>query len=208
MTAPHATGCPSTDATRNAPLGGTRLAIVGRQAGGRIEPGLEPPVQLLEVLADAPARGRARRIDPFDPEAGQLQQPMDLRHRRHQARALRGRQCLEQGGGGLVRAPVHLPDLPPPRRRQAGLPDALVRGPLAQPHQALPLEGRDQPAHVAGIQPEPLTQVAEIRPGGPDLVQQARLPSGRVPPEEMVVQRPGPLGDEPVEAPDLGRSRR
>ena len=148
------------------------VSILGRQAGRRVEPGLEPPVQLAEVLADAPARGRARRIDPFDPKTGELQEPMDLRHRRDQARALRGRQCIEQGGGGLVRAPIHLSHFPPPCRRQASLADALVLGTRAQPDETLSLEGADQAAHIAGIEPESLAQVAEVGAPGADLVQQ------------------------------------
>src|SRR4051794_9459427 len=42
------------------------VMVVGRQGGGRIEPRFEAPAQLLEVLVEAPAGGRACRLDPLD----------------------------------------------------------------------------------------------------------------------------------------------
>jgi hypothetical protein len=68
------------------------VTILGGQAGSRIEPGVEAPVQLVEVLPDAPSGGRTCRVDSLHLKAGQLQQSMHLRHRGDQARALRRRQ--------------------------------------------------------------------------------------------------------------------
>src|SRR5436309_3423968 len=180
------------------------LTVLGRQGGGRIEPRFEAPAQLLEVLADAPAGRRACRIDPLDLEAGQLQELVDLRHGGDQPRALRRGEQTQKSRGGLVGGLVHRLDLPQPGLGQPSLPDPPVRGSRAELDETLLLEGSDQTADVAGIEPEALAQVAEIGSVQADLVQQTRLSQGAVAPEEMVVQSPGALRDEPVEAADLG----
>lgn len=95
-------------------------------------------------------------------------------------------------------------DLSPSGRRPAGLADALVGSRPPQPNEPLSLERPDQSADVAGIETQALPQVAQIGTPRPYLVEQTRLAQGAVPPEEVVIQRAGALGDEPVESADNG----
>ena len=69
------------------------------------------------------------------------------------------------------------------------------------------LERPQQPAEIAGIEPEQRPQAHDIAALRPDLPEHARLAERPVSREEVVVERADTLGHEPVEAADLGHLR-
>ena len=176
--------------------------VLCRETGVGVESGFEPLVQLTKVLRDAPPGGRVSGVDSLDPEAGQPEEPMHLRHGLDQARPLGGRQVAEEGRGGLVRALIHLFDFPAPSGRELRLAYPLVSGSLAHTNQPLLLERLNQTGDIAGIETQALAEVAEVRSVGPDLVEQARSAERPAAAQEVIVERADPLGDEAVELPD------
>ncbi len=66
-------------------------------------------------------------------------------------------------------------------------------------------ERLDEATQVPGIEAKPGAQVAEVCPPGTDLEEHARLAQGSIAAQEVIVQRPGSLGDEAIEAADLRR---
>src|SRR5437667_6375753 len=181
-----------------------QVMVLRWQAGGGIESGLEPPLELGEVLGDAPARARAGWIDPFDPQTRDAEQKMHLRHCRNQPLALFGCEGVEQCSGRFVRPRIHLLDFTLPQGREPCLAHALIAAALTEPYQAFSRQRLGETTDVAGVEPNAPAQVAELRALPTDLVEQARRAQRAVAAEKVVVERADPLGDEPVEAPHLG----
>ena len=106
---------------------------------------------------------------------------MHLVHGGHESRALGDGKRLEETGRGPVRAPVHLPHLPPPRRRQARGANPPVAGRPLDPEQAFALERRYQPTGVSGIEAQAAAEVAQVRSGRADLVEHPGSAQGPAP---------------------------
>src|SRR5438067_5996096 len=181
-----------------------QVTVLRWQAGGGIEPGLEPPLELGKVLGDAPARAPAGWIDPLDLQTRDAEQKMRLRHCRNQPLALFGCEGVEQCSGRFVRPRIHLLDFTLPQGREPCLAHALIAAALTEPHQAFSRQRLGETTDVAGVEPKAPAQLAELRALPTDLVEQARRAQRAVAAEKVVVERADPLGDEPVEAPHLG----
>src|SRR5204863_9158390 len=70
-------------------------------------------------------------------------------------------------------------------------------------HEPGVLEGSQQPAQVAGVEPEPCPDGTQVRAVVADLPQEPRLAEWTVGREEVVVERTHALADDPVEPADL-----
>jgi len=69
---------------------------------------------------------------------------------------------------------------------------------------AVGLKRPQQPAEIAGVEPQPGAQVAYLAALRADLPQDARLSERPTAAEESLVERAGALGDRAVEAADVG----
>ncbi len=120
-----------------------------------------------------------------------------------QTPALLAGERLERGSRERVRDPVQLDHLGATGRGQA----EALRPPVGRVglllHEPVALERPQQARQVAGVEPEPRTDVARGRSLGADLEQHARLAERSVA-EVAVAQRPDLTRDEAVEGADGG----
>lgn len=88
--------------------GWLQLARVGGDAERWVKAGLEARAELGEVLLDAPPGvGRGWILDR-EAHHGRAKEPLDLRHRRHEPRALVLAERLQETPGDIIRASIKL----------------------------------------------------------------------------------------------------
>ena len=180
---------------------------VGGDAQLRVEAGLEPCIELGEVLGQAVLSVGMQRVDGCDVDDRGGQQALDVAHRRHEPAALGSAQWFEERssqfvGAAFEHSPFRDPEVGEPRRS-----DAPVRVAEVDFDQSVRLERTEETAQVAGVEIEPRpqrTHVATVtdlpqHPGGAEW--SATL-------EEPVVEGADALRDGPVEAANLGDHRR
>ena len=102
------------------------LVRIARQARIRIEAGVEPTVELGEVLAQAMLRVRVGRVDRHDGDERSGEQALDLTHGRDQPVLLVGRQRLEHRTGEQIAPAIEQRSLLPAFRGETSGPNPLV----------------------------------------------------------------------------------
>jgi hypothetical protein len=90
------------------------------------------------------------------------------------------------------------------RARQLGPPHPFVAGIGPQLDQPLRRQRLREAAQVTRVEPQPCTQLAQVCAALADLEQHPRLAERPIAAKEVVVERSRALGDEAVEAADLG----
>lgn len=147
-------------------------------------------------------------VDDVQRDGGGGQQPLDLGHRRDQPRSLCGVERLEEGTGELVAAGVEHGARRPALGGEPRDPHAPVLGLRLHRQQALGLQGAQQPAGVAGIEPETLPQASHVLAPLADLPEQPGLADPPAAAQVVIVQHARALGDRAVEPPYLFDLRR
>ena len=177
--------------------------VLGREAPARIEAAVEPAAQFVEVGLHAGAGGRIRGRAHGDLDRRRHQEPLHLGHRADQPGPLGPAEPGQDRAGRPVRTPVELGPLGPARGGEPGRAHPPVRPAAVHGDQPVRLQRAEQPAQVTRVQVQPGPQRPDIRAVRADLPQQPRLPERAVPGQELVIERTDPLGDGPVEPPDL-----
>jgi hypothetical protein len=179
---------------------------VGRRVGRAplpVEPALEALVELGEVRPEAHERVRVLGIARLDADHRGGQEPLDLRHRGREPRALRVAERLEDRLGDGIRAAFELGPLGATGAGQAGRPHAPVR--LARPDgdEAVGRERLQDAAQVPGVEAEARAERTEFGAPRADLPEDARLAERAPAREKRLVERADPLRDDPAEPPYL-----
>ncbi len=178
-TPPHATGRPSLVATTNTPAPGPIGRGVGVRRVAGVEAGREAAVELGEVVADRLDRHRVGRVDGAQVDGGRPDEQVGRRERLGQPVALAFGQRVDERAGEVLRAVVQLA----PRRTPSGGERDQPAAPVVRvrPHVDQPVVGEpaQQPGEVAGVEVEPLAQVADGRaPPGRSRRGAGRRPAG------------------------------
>jgi hypothetical protein len=203
LTPPQPTGSPCSRATRNSPCEAQR-ADAGQQALRGIEAALEEVTQLGGVGPQTVCGVGVVGVEHRQGDERGGQQPLDLRHGGGRPVPPGGVERGEERGGERVTAVVEEGALPPARVRQTDRADPPVAGVGLGHDEAVALQGPQQPAHVAGVEAEPVPHAADVVRGPvADLPQQPRLAVGTRAAQVVLVQHAQALGDRPVEAPYL-----
>src|SRR6266702_28273 len=174
-----------------------------RDAPGRVEAAVEAPGQLVHVGPQAAPGIRVPRIAHAGHDGRGVQQPLHLRHGGDEPATLPLAQRPEQRDGGVVGETVELGTFGLTGDGEPRRPDPPVRLVRLDGDQPVPFQRPQQPAQVAGVQVQPRPQVPDVAAVRADLPQHPGLPQRAATGQERVVERAGPLGDGPVEPPDL-----
>ena len=202
--APQPTGSPFRVATRRSPAGGTRSDGSSGLARSMSKP---PSKRAASSAKYEPRLERAcgwRGSHGCETDHRRGQEALHHRHGLDQTCSLRFSQRLQDRGRDRVVAPVELGALGKPGSRQPRRSHAAVR--LARPDDDEPVGGerREHAAQVAGVEPEPVPQRADVGALGADLPEHPRLAERPASGQERLVERAGALGDDAVEPPHLG----
>lgn len=177
------------------------FARVGQQAPRGVESGLEAFPHFGEVGPQAVLGVRAVRVDHVQRDRRGRQQPVDLSHGRHQPGALVGVERLQERAGQFVATPVEHRELRATRIGETYGAHPPVLGLRLHRHQAVPLQGAQQSADVAGVESEALAQPPYVPALYADLPEQPRLGYGPVEAQVVVVQHAHTFSDRAVEPP-------
>jgi len=181
--------------------------LLAHRAAGRVEAAVKAAGYLTEVGLQAESGVRMARIPLGHLDRGGRQQPLGLRHRRRKPGALPGIEPAEDDGRRRIGPFVEYGPLRQPGGRQPNAADPPV-GPARLDHdETIALQRAQQPAQIARVQVQPRPQLPHVTAVRPDLPQQAGLAERALPGQERVAQHADPLGNGPVEAPDLAHHR-
>jgi hypothetical protein len=142
-------------------------------------------------------------VDGRDVHARRGQQALDVAHGGDEPLLLARAERREQRAREVVGALVERATLGPAGRgepRDADPPVALAG---RHRHEPVGFERAEQPAQIAGVEPQTRPQQPHFAPVAPDLPQQPRLAQRPLEAQETVVERPHPLRDRAVEPADL-----
>jgi len=128
-----------------------------------IEPHVETPAELGEVLAYAQLGIAVGRVDDVDLDQSGGQQSLDLGHRGDEALAARLAQRLEKRAGELVAATLEQIAFGTSGRREACRADALVVLARFDPDELGGLEGAEKAAEIARVEVEPSADDKRVR---------------------------------------------
>jgi hypothetical protein len=169
-----------------------------RTALARIEAALETRCEFPEICGKAPPRCHAVRRDDTNFDCGRPDQALDFRHRSQETPALMCAERRQHRRRQLVREPVIGGQFRSTLGGQPHAPPTAVGALAFDGDEALRFERAQQPAQIAGIEPEPVAQRAQLSAFGAGLENQARLAQWSPAAQIALLQSSDPLRDEPV----------
>ena len=149
------------------------LVRVGWDAERRVEALIEPPVEFLEVLVDAPARVGCARALGFDAHHRGGQQAVHVHHRGDEPGPLLFGKGFEEFPRDRVRPPVERRPLGAAFPGETHPAHPPVLGSRLDDDQSLALEGLQDPTGVAGVEAESSSQLPDVCAVAPDLPEDA-----------------------------------
>src|SRR4051794_287597 len=183
--------------------GRRQLILARRDASAGVEAHLEARRELRKVSLEAGAGvGAARQLEA-DLDGGGPDQPLDLAHRGDEALTLARAQGRQHGVGERIGEAIVGRDLGAPLRGQGQAPASPIVGAALHADEILALERPQEPAGIAGVEPEPLAQLPEIGAPRADLIEDPRLAERAAAVKIAVLEGADALRDDAVEAADL-----